>query len=82
MFGISKNIQKFLKKNMEKWKTTLMAHDEETGYVNIKREIFQGYSLPPLLFNISLISLSIILNKTGLSHHIHNKLEKSIISYT
>ena len=35
MFGNSKNIQKFLKKNMEKWKTILMAHGEEIGEINI-----------------------------------------------
>ena len=76
MFGISKNIQKLLKKNMEKRKTVLMVHGEEIEEVNIKRGIFQGDFLSPLLFDISLIPMSIILYKTGFGYHISQQAGK------
>ncbi|WP_411028263.1 hypothetical protein, partial [Salmonella sp. s60131] len=53
---------------MKKWKTELFVRDESYGLVSIKRGIFQGDSLSPLLFTIALIPLSIILQKTNLGY--------------
>ena len=61
---------------MDKWKTFLMTYGEEIGKVRIKRRIFQGDPMSPLLFNISLIPISIILNKTGLDYHISEQAGK------
>ena len=53
---------KFRKKNsMEKWRVMLCAGNSELGKVNIKRGIFQGDSLSPLVFILTLISLSLML---------------------
>ena len=62
---------------MEKWKTVLMAYGEEIGEISIKRGVFQGLSLS--LFNISLIPMSIILNKTDWATTFQNKQEKAIL---
>ena len=48
---------------MEKWKVMQYSGNSELGEVQIKRGIFQGDSLFPLLFALALISLSLILRK-------------------
>ena len=49
---------------MKNWRTTLMSNGQILGDVNIRRGIFQGNSLSPLLFVACLIPLSVILRKT------------------
>ena len=48
---------------MEKWSEMLCAGNSELGEVEIKRGIFQGVSLSPLVFDLVLILLSLILRK-------------------
>ena len=48
---------------MKEWKTVLTSMGTELGEVKIKRGIFQGDSLSPLLFVVAMISLSILLRK-------------------
>ena len=59
---------------MKKWKTQLtLTHENGTlmsDNINIKREIFQGGSLSPLLFCISLIPLLLELNSSGYGYKI------------
>ena len=64
MMGIATNITVLLENSMLKWKTMLTANGMELGEVNIKRGIFQGDSLSPLIFVIIMIPLSIILRET------------------
>lgn len=64
MFGAPNNMIGFLASSMEKWKTVLTAANEVLGEIDIKRGIFQGDSLSPLLFVISMIPLTLILRKT------------------
>ena len=52
-----------LEKSMTKWKIQLNAGDKVLGDVKVKRGIFQGDSLSPLLFVICLIPMSLILRK-------------------
>ena len=47
-----------LSKSMESWQTFLMSGNEELARLNIKRVIFQGDTLSPLMFVIGLIPLS------------------------
>ena len=63
MFGVAKNMIGLLQNSMKKCKKELTAGNEILGEVNIKRGIFQGDSLSPLLFVTSLISLTLVLRK-------------------
>ena len=63
-FGISEEICNLLEKSMKSWCVELTCGENVLGQVNIRRGILQGDSLSPLLFIISLIPLTMILNKT------------------
>ena len=61
--GVAENIRDFLNRTMSDWKTVLTSSGEELGEVGIRRGIFQGDTLSPLLFVVAMIPLSILLNK-------------------
>ena len=63
MVGIATNIREFLSDSMQSWKLELTSSGERLGDVHIKRGIFQGDSLSPLLFTICMIPLTLILRK-------------------
>ena len=63
MFGAAENIKALLVKSMEEWRVMLRVGNSEVGEVDIKRGIFLGDSLSPLVFVLALISLSLILRK-------------------
>ena len=65
MFGIAENLRTFLQKNMQQWGLSLTANGEDLGEVNVKREVFQGDSLSPLMFVLSMVPLSLILKKVN-----------------
>ena len=46
---------------MAQWRTELMTGRQTLGIVNIRRGIFQGGSLSSLLFVVSLIPLSMVI---------------------
>jgi len=50
---------------MEPWKLSLTSNGEDLGEVNVKRGIFQGDSMSPLLFVLSMVPLSLILRKVN-----------------
>ena len=60
-FGICENIENLLDNAMTKWKTNLLLNGENLGTVSIRKGIFQGDSLSPLLFTIAMIPLTKIL---------------------
>ena len=74
LFKASPRVIVFLKHNMKNWKTQLtLTHESGTlmsDNINIKRGIFQGDSLSPLLFCISLIPLSLELNSSGYGYKV------------
>ena len=61
LFGVAENIQSLLVNSMEKWKVMLCSENSELGEAEIKRGIFQGDSLSPLVFVLALIPFSLIL---------------------
>ena len=46
---------------MEQWKLLMKSNGEDVEELDVKRGIFQGDSLSPLLFVLSMVSLSLIL---------------------
>ena len=64
LFRVVENIKSLLVNSMEKWKVMSCSGISELGEVEIKRGIFQGDSLSPLVFVSALIPLSLILRKT------------------
>ena len=63
LFRKADNMRNFLEKNMEQWKLFLMSNGENLGEVDVKRGIFQGDSLSPILFVLSMVPSSLILRK-------------------
>ena len=56
MFGIAEDIKRLFCNSMENWKVELCSGESVLGEANISRGIFQGDSLSPLVFFISLSS--------------------------
>ena len=76
MFGIAKNMEEFLKNSMANWKTELFVYGQSLGQVNIKRGIFQGDSLSPLLFVLCMIPLTLLLRQTKAGYQFKGRHEK------
>ena len=68
MFGIAENLRTFLQKSMQQWRASLTANGEDLGDVTVKREIFQGDSLSPFLFVLSIVPLFLILKKVNVCY--------------
>ena len=66
MYGVSPNIESFISDSMTKWNTNLHLRHEKGEIVlrgvEIKRGIFHGDSLSPLLFCLSIDPHSRLLN--------------------
>ena len=63
IFGVASNVTRLLENSMKGWRTELSSGGVRLGDVNIRRGIFQGDSLSPLLFVLSLIPLTLVLRK-------------------
>ena len=63
IFGVASNVTKLLENSMKGWRMELSSGGVRLGDVNIRRGIFQGDSLSPLLFVLSLIPLTLVLRK-------------------
>ena len=68
MVKVAGNLKGLLVDSMKDWKTVLTANGEMLGEVDIRRGIFQGDSLSPLLFIIAMIPLSILLKREKLGY--------------
>ena len=68
LFGVAENIKSLLVNSMEKWKVMLCSGNSELGEVEIKRGIFHGDSLSPLVFVLALIPLSLFLKKVKVAY--------------
>ena len=76
LFGVADNIKSLLVNCMEKWKVMLCSGNSEFGEVEIKRGIFRGNSLSPLVFVLALIPLSLILRKEKAAYEFSESKEK------
>jgi len=77
LVGIADNIKRLLKNSMDNWKTELNAYGTMLGEVNIRRGIFQGDSLSPLLFIIAIIPLTRMLRQYNTGYQLgdgHSKI--------
>ena len=68
MVGLADNIIGLIKQSMNRWKTNLYADGKLLGSVPIRRGIFQGDSISPLLLVIALLQLTDILTETGMGY--------------
>ena len=60
---VAGNIGSFIENTMGNWKTVLHCNGQALGSVNINRGIFQGDSLSPLLFVMTMLPLSFLLKR-------------------
>ena len=76
LFGVAENIKSLLANSMEKWKVMLCSGNSELAEVEIRRGIFQGDSLSPLMFVLVLIPLSLILRKAKAAYEFSENKKK------
>ena len=81
LFGVAENIKSSLVNRMERWKVMLCSGNSEFSEVEIKRHIFQGDSLSPLVFVLALIPLSLILRKVKAAYEFPEAKRRLIIFY-
>ena len=75
MFGIAENLTRVAQNSLKQWTTELTAGNQVfQGEVCIKRGIFQGDSLSPLLFILTLILLTLVLRKVKAGYNLWNGL--------
>ena len=63
LLQVSENIVEFIRKPMQNWNVYLTLCGEYLVNVDIRRGIFQGGSLLPLLFGICMIPLTQVIRK-------------------
>ena len=63
MLGIADNVRSFLEKNTKKRKLLLNSNESDLCEDDVKRDIFQGDSVSPLIFVICMIPLSLLLRE-------------------
>ena len=85
MYKIHPVLIKFIEESMSQWKTNMtLVHKEgvlEAGPIRIKRGIFQGDSLSPLLFTMSLNPLSQELQNTRYGYQLDEQTKINYLFY-
>ena len=76
MFMVAGNVRQLLCGSMRDWKTELTSNGEVLGEVQIKRGIFQGYSLSPLLFVLAMIPLTMLLKREDIGYKFGEEQKK------
>ena len=74
--GINEKIRRFLAESMKSWRVELISGEENLGEVNIRRIIFQGGSLSPLLFVVFPLPLTHILRGAAPGYHFSSNGQK------
>ena len=76
LIKVARNIEDLLKRSMGGWRTVLTSGGEELGEVMIRRGIFQGDTLSPLLFVVAMIPLTLLLRKEKMGFRFGDKGKK------
>jgi len=80
LVGVNSKIVRFCKLSMEKWNIRLILRTKQevmqSQPIQIRRGIFQGDSLSPLLFCIALIPLTNELNRADCGYQVHGTERK------
>ena len=82
LYKVDASIQDIVRISMQHWSTNLTCGKEKIGDINIKRGIFQGDSLSPLLFCLAMNPLSDVLHETGLSYVMKNGQIMSLLAHS
>ena len=61
VLGVAVNVRCFVNASMRKWNTELTASNQRLGNVKIKRGMFRGDRISPLLFVLAMIALILVL---------------------
>ena len=69
---VAPNIIEFIEKSMTNWKTDLTSYGKILATVNIKRGIFQGDILSPLIFILCIVSMTKILRHIRAGYMLDN----------
>ena len=77
LVGAADNIKQLMRESMESWKTQLTAYGKDLGEASIRRGIFQGDSLSPLLFVIAMLPLNSVLNKSASGYQLSKEEGKT-----
>ena len=72
LYNINEKIRTVICHSMKLWKTTLTCDNKDVCDIHIKRGIFQGDALSPLLFCLAINPLSHILRKEGKEYTFKN----------
>ena len=73
IYGAEENTISFLKNTMRNWNTILTSSGIRLAEVNIRRGIFQGDSLSPLLFVVAMIPMTKVLQKMDAGYQLHGR---------
>ena len=81
MYKVDQKIYQVIEASMKEWKTTLTCGKETFGDIRIRRGIFQGDALSPVLFCMALNPLSEVLHKAGKEYALHNGMKINHLLY-
>ena len=76
IYGAEENTISFLKNTMRNWNTILTSYGIRLAEVNIRRGIFQGDSLSPLLFVVAMIPMTKVLQKMDAGYQLKKRGNK------
>lgn len=76
LFAVAENIKRVSSSSIKNWKLELTSSGVSLGEVNIRRGIFQGDSLSPLLFVICMMPLTMVLRKINVHYELGDKVTK------
>ena len=76
MVKVCEQVKHFLFGRMKAWRVDLTCNNQSLGEVDIKKGIFQGDSVSPLLFVLCLIPLTVILRKSESAYQFLSDKEK------